>query len=62
MDINKSYTILTIASILCNCVMIMSLCCVAIIKGWWAVLLLIPLCFLSPSLKTEVEEDKDGKQ
>ena len=52
---------LAIVSMLYNCIMCVSFCYIAFVKNWWAVLLLIPLCTLTPSLKTKNdEEDEDG--
>jgi hypothetical protein len=42
--------------------MTVSLCYVALIKDWWAALLLIPFCILTPSLKTKTSDDEDDKE
>lgn len=56
------FTSLIIMSMLYNCVMTVSLCYVALIKDWWAALLLIPFCILTPSLKTKTSDDEDYKE
>ena len=56
------FTSLVIMSMLYNCVLTVSLCYVALIKDWWAALLLIPFCILTPSLKTKTSDDEDDKE
>lgn len=56
----------TFCTMLYNCIMCICFCLIAWSKGWWAALLLIPICTLTPSYKTgahkdENEEDNDDE-
>lgn len=57
---STSVTSMVIMSMIYNCIVVIALCYLAIIKDWWAALLLIPFCTLTPSLKTkEGSEESD---
>lgn len=62
-NLTTGFVALAVVSMIYNCIMVLAFCYLAFIKGWWAVLLLIPCCTLLPSLKTgnDDEEDEDGK-
>lgn len=50
---SKTITIMIIVSIIYNCIIAITLCYLALVKNWWAALILIPICTLSPSFKTQ---------
>ena len=54
-EIGYSKTIITMitVSIIYNCIIAIALCYLALVKNWWAALILIPICTLSPSFKTK---------
>lgn len=57
-----SFILLILLDMIYNCMMCLTLCYLAFEKDWWATLLLIPFCLLSPSLKTtDDKEDEDGE-
>ena len=59
-EYSTSVTSMIIMSMIYNCIVVIALCYLAIIKDWWAALLLIPFCTLTPSLKTkESSEESD---
>lgn len=64
---SKTITIMIIVSIIYNCIIAIALCYLALVKNWWAVLILIPICTLSPSFKTKksnldkIEENTKGE-
>lgn len=60
---STSVTSMVIMSMIYNCIVVIALCYLAIIKDWWAALLLIPFCTLTPSLKTKEgsEESDEGE-
>lgn len=61
-DIPVSVGFFTFASMAYNCVMCICMCYLAWSKDWWATLLLIPLCTLTPSFKSNTEdENEEGK-
>ena len=66
-EYSTSVTSMVIMSMIYNCIVVIALCYLAIIKDWWAALLLIPFCTLTPSLKTkesseESDEDESKKE
>lgn len=66
-EYSTSVTSMVIMSMIYNCIVVIALCYLAIIKDWWAALLLIPFCTLTPSLKTkegseESDEDKSKEE
>lgn len=46
-------------TMLYNCIMCICFCFIAWSKDWWAALLLIPICALTPSYKTKSHKDED---
>ena len=61
-EYSTSVTSMIIMSMIYNCIVVIALCYLAIIKDWWAALLLIPFCTLTPSLKTKTSDDEDDKE
>lgn len=61
-EYSTSVTSMIIMSMIYNCIVVIALCYLAIIKDWWAALLLIPFCILTPSLKTKTSDDEDDKE
>lgn len=51
----------SLATMLFNCVMCICFCYLAWSKGWWAALLLIPCCTLTPSFKSTPVDEGDDK-
>lgn len=49
----------SLATMLFNCVMCLCMCYLAWAKDWWATLLLIPCCTLTPSYKTKSHKSED---
>lgn len=49
----------SLATMFYNCIMCICFCFVAWSKGWWGVLLLIPVCILFPSYESEACKDED---
>lgn len=60
-EYSTSVTSMIIMSMIYNCIVVIALCYLAIIKDWWAALLLIPFCTLTPSLKTQEGNTKSDK-
>lgn len=60
-EYSTSVTSMVIMSMIYNCIVVIALCYLAIIKDWWAALLLIPFCTLTPSLKTQEGNTKSDK-
>ena len=58
MDIKNSSNIIIFCSMMFNCVLVLAICYLSYLTGWWAALLLIPWCILSPSIKTTKDDNK----
>lgn len=61
-DVPSGVGLFVFAAMIYNCVMCLCMCYLAWAKDWWATLLLIPCCILTPSFKSNVnDEEEDNK-